>query len=186
MESLIIFVHVIAAIGITGLVLIQHGKGADMGASFGSGASQTIFGSVGSSNALTKSTSWLATVFFATSLVLALFARQQAGQAIEADGLIENTGVITETPAVVEQDVPALATDSAASDIPQAAAAVEQAAGETAPVVDEALQAAMEQAQALAAEAQAAAAEGNPEAVAAEVEEAAADLQNAPAEEPAQ
>ncbi|MEY4641731.1 MAG: hypothetical protein RLZZ227_1725 [Pseudomonadota bacterium] len=51
MESLIIFVHVIAAIGITGLVLIQHGKGADMGASFGSGASQTMFGSVGSGNA---------------------------------------------------------------------------------------------------------------------------------------
>ena len=48
MESIIIFVHVIAAIAITGLVLIQQGKGADMGASFGSGSSQTIFGSSGS------------------------------------------------------------------------------------------------------------------------------------------
>jgi preprotein translocase subunit SecG len=98
---------VLAAIGITGLVLIQHGKGADMGASFGSGASQTIFGSVGSGNALTKSTAWLATVFFATSLVLALFAKQQSAQSIEDEGLIQNTGVLTETPAAA-QDVPAL------------------------------------------------------------------------------
>jgi len=64
MESIIILVHVIAAIAITGLVLIQQGKGADMGASFGSGASQTIFGSSGSGNALTKSTSIMAVVFF--------------------------------------------------------------------------------------------------------------------------
>lgn len=119
MESVIIIVHVLAAIGITGLVLIQHGKGADMGASFGSGASQTIFGSVGSGNALTKSTSWLATVFFATSLVLALFAKQQAGQSIADDGLIQNTGVLTETPAPA-QDLPTV--NNAASDIPQAGA----------------------------------------------------------------
>lgn len=120
MESLIIVVHVLAAIGITGLVLIQHGKGADMGASFGSGASQTIFGSVGSGNALTKSTSWLATVFFATSLVLALFAKQQAGQSIADDGLIQNTGVLTETPAQV-QDLPVVESVTSDSDIPQTA-----------------------------------------------------------------
>jgi preprotein translocase subunit SecG len=108
MESVIIFVHVIAAIGITGLVLMQHGKGADMGASFGSGASQTMFGSVGSGNALTKSTAWLATVFFVTSLTLALFARQQAGQSIEDDGLIQNTGVLTETPAAALRIFPRL------------------------------------------------------------------------------
>lgn len=118
MESLVILVHVLAAIGITGLVLIQHGKGADMGASFGSGASQTIFGSVGSGNALTKSTSWLATIFFATSLVLALFAKQQAGQSIQDDGLIQNTGVLTELPAV-SQDLPQV--QNLSSDIPQAA-----------------------------------------------------------------
>ncbi|MDY6982657.1 MAG: preprotein translocase subunit SecG [Pseudomonadota bacterium] len=122
MESLIIVVHVLAAIGITGLVLIQHGKGADMGASFGSGASQTIFGSVGSGNALTKSTSWLATVFFATSLVLALFAKQQAGQSITDDGLIQNTGVLTETPAPL-QDLPVVESVTPGSDdLPQAAA----------------------------------------------------------------
>lgn len=124
MESVIIIVHVLAAIGITGLVLIQHGKGADMGASFGSGASQTIFGSVGSGNALTKSTSWLATVFFATSLVLALFAKQQAGQSIADDGLIQNTGVLTETPAPA-QDLPTV--ESVTSDIPQTNAAAQEA-----------------------------------------------------------
>jgi preprotein translocase subunit SecG len=91
MEFAIIIVHVVAALGITGLVLIQHGKGADMGASFGSGASQTIFGSAGSGNALTKSTSWLAIVFFVTSLGLAILARQQADQSIQNNNLIENT-----------------------------------------------------------------------------------------------
>lgn len=140
MESAIIFVHVIAALGITGLVLLQHGKGADMGASFGSGASQTMFGSVGSGNALTKSTSWLAMIFFATSLVLALFAKQQAGQSIQDDGLIENTSVLTETPAVqVDQDLPVLPGELPAEQT------------ET-PVIDEALQAAFAQAAALAAE----------------------------------
>jgi preprotein translocase subunit SecG len=125
METLIVVVHVLAALGVTGLVLIQHGKGADMGASFGSGASQTIFGSVGSGNALTKSTTWLATVFFITSLVLALFANQQAGQNIQDSLLIENpeqldTGIPQET----DTTVPA---DPVTSDLPAAPAAESQA-----------------------------------------------------------
>jgi preprotein translocase subunit SecG len=143
MESLVILVHVLAAIGITGLVLMQHGKGADMGASFGSGASGTIFGSVGTGNALTKSTAWLATVFFITSLVLALYAKQQSGQAIENDGLIENTEVLNEVPAAAVDDVPAA--ESVASDVPQTPAA------EQAPA-DDALQAAADAAAAAGAE----------------------------------
>ena len=90
METLVVIINVLAALGVTGLVLIQHGKGADMGASFGSGASQTIFGSVGSGNALTKSTTWLATVFFITSIILAVFAKNQATQGIQDSLLIEN------------------------------------------------------------------------------------------------
>ena len=90
MESMIIFVHVIAAVAITGLVLIQQGKGADMGASFGSGSSQTIFGSSGSGNVLSKSTSIIAVIFFITSLGLAVLARQQADLSIEDSGLIQN------------------------------------------------------------------------------------------------
>jgi len=132
MESLIIFVHVIAAIAITGLVLIQQGKGADMGASFGSGASQTLFGSSGSGNALTKSTSIMAVVFFITSLGLAIIARQQASLSVDDSGLIENLDEIAAAPAtqsaaedlpfVVEEaldDVPELATETAVEgDIP--------------------------------------------------------------------
>ena len=118
MESLVIIVHVLAAIGITGLVLIQHGKGADMGASFGSGASQTIFGSVGSGNALTKSTTWLAVIFFVTSLTLALFAKQQAAQGIQDDSLIENTGILGELVPAPQQDVPVVPGGDAASDVP--------------------------------------------------------------------
>src|SRR6188768_1315137 len=116
MQNLVVIVHVLAALGVTGLVLIQHGKGADMGASFGSGASQTIFGSVGSGNALTKSTSWLATIFFITSLILALFAKQQAGQGIQDSLLIDNS----DQPAAEvrqESDIP-VSTDAAVSDVP--------------------------------------------------------------------
>ena len=76
METLVIIVHVIAAIAIIGLVLLQQGKGAETGAAFGSGASQTVFGSGGSGNFLTRTTSLAAVVFFATSLVLAVFAKQ--------------------------------------------------------------------------------------------------------------
>jgi preprotein translocase subunit SecG len=90
MESLIIIVHVIAAIALTMLVLLQRGKGAEMGASFGSGASQTLFGSSGSGNVLTKSTTIFATVFFITSLSLAVIARQAADTDRLGGTLIEN------------------------------------------------------------------------------------------------
>lgn len=122
MESLIIIVHVVAAIGITGLVLLQQGKGADMGASFGSGASQTLFGSVGSGNALTKSTAWLAVVFFATSLGLALYAKQRAAGGVTTESsLIQNRDqietLINTAPA---GDLPAAPAAPAEGDLPQA------------------------------------------------------------------
>lgn len=131
MESLIIIVHVLAAIGITALVLLQQGKGADMGASFGSGASQTLFGSVGSSNALTKSTAWLAIIFFSTSLSLALIAKQRASQGVTESSLIENRDQIeTLINAAPAGDLPAApVSDATGTDLPQlpadAAAAVE-------------------------------------------------------------
>jgi preprotein translocase subunit SecG len=70
----ILVVHVVAALGIIGLVLLQHGKGADMGAAFGSGSSGSLFGATGSANFLSRTTSVLAAVFFATSLGLAYVA----------------------------------------------------------------------------------------------------------------
>lgn len=70
----VLVVHVLVALGIIGLVLIQHGKGADMGASFGSGASGSLFGATGSANFLSRFTAVLATIFFLTSLGLAYIA----------------------------------------------------------------------------------------------------------------
>jgi preprotein translocase subunit SecG len=68
--EILIFVYVIVALMLIGFVLIQQGKGADMGASFGSGGSNTVFGSTGSGNFLTRTTAILATLFFVISLIL--------------------------------------------------------------------------------------------------------------------
>ena len=72
--NLIIVVHVMVALAIIGLVLLQHGKGADMGSGFGGGASSSLFGATGSANFLSRATAVLATQFFVLSLVLAYIA----------------------------------------------------------------------------------------------------------------
>lgn len=73
-EQILTIIHVVVSIGIVGLVLIQHGKGADAGAAFGSGASGTVFGSGGSASFLTRLTAVFAAGFFITSLALAMYA----------------------------------------------------------------------------------------------------------------
>ena len=78
MEQLMLVVYVLLAVAMVGLILLQQGKGADMGASFGSGASQTVFGSAGSGNVLTRSTAILATAFFLASVGLAVMAKHKA------------------------------------------------------------------------------------------------------------
>ncbi|MEM5438926.1 preprotein translocase subunit SecG [Paraburkholderia diazotrophica] len=70
LKTLIIVVQLLSALGVIGLVLLQHGKGADMGAAFGSGASGSLFGATGSANFLSRTTAILAAVFFATTLAL--------------------------------------------------------------------------------------------------------------------
>ena len=72
--TLVLVVHVLAALGVIGLVLLQHGKGADVGAAFGSGASGSLFGATGSANFLSRTTAILAAVFFLSSLGLAYLA----------------------------------------------------------------------------------------------------------------
>ncbi len=72
--TLILIIDVVVALGIIGLVLLQHGKGADVGAAFGSGASGSLFGASGSANFLSRSTAILAVVFFVTTFVLAYLA----------------------------------------------------------------------------------------------------------------
>ena len=79
MEKVILVVHLLTAFAIIGMILLQQGKGADAGASFGAGASQTLFGSGGTWNFFSKATAALATLFFATSFGLAVIAKNTAG-----------------------------------------------------------------------------------------------------------
>ncbi|MDY0963817.1 MULTISPECIES: preprotein translocase subunit SecG [Massilia] len=78
--NLIIVVQVVSALAIIGLVLMQHGKGADMGAAFGSGASGSLFGASGSSNFLSKSTAVAAAIFFGSTLALAYIGNSGSGE----------------------------------------------------------------------------------------------------------
>jgi len=80
LETLLLVVHLIVAAGICGLVLLQHGKGADMGAAFGSGSSGSVFGAAGSTNFLSRSTAVLAALFFASSLGLTWFATSHSAE----------------------------------------------------------------------------------------------------------
>ena len=86
METILLIVHVLVGASVIGLVLLQQGKGADAGASFGGGASQTVFGSAGAGSFLVKLTAGLAALFFATSLALAVIAKQNA-EAVGSRGL---------------------------------------------------------------------------------------------------
>jgi preprotein translocase subunit SecG len=78
MMNLVVALQILAALVMIGLVLIQHGKGADMGASFGSGASGSLFGATGSANFLSRSTAACAAIFFACTLALAFFANDRS------------------------------------------------------------------------------------------------------------
>jgi preprotein translocase subunit SecG len=97
--NLIVVVQVLSALVIIGLVLLQHGKGADMGAAFGSGASGSLFGATGSSNFLSKSTAVAAAIFFASTLALAYFGSNRP-HASSGGGVMEHVQVApAKTPA---------------------------------------------------------------------------------------
>src|SRR5688572_23966185 len=89
MQTVILILHIAAALGIVGLVLLQHGKGADVGAAFGSGSAGSVFGASGSANFLSRATAVLALVFFATSLGLTYLSSRKA----------DTGGVMLEQPA---------------------------------------------------------------------------------------
>ena len=111
MEQIIIISHLLVALVIIGLIMLQQGKGADMGASFGAGASQTLFGSTGSGNVLTKATAWLVAAFFATSFGLALIATNASRPAddlgIDIPAASLQAGQAQEELPVVDDEVPA-------------------------------------------------------------------------------
>ena len=105
MEQLILVVHLVVALTIIGLILLQRGKGADVGASFGGGASQTVFGSSGGGNVLTSATGWLSAIFFVTSFGLAMIADQRFSG---SDDLGFEVPLESSAPAVLESDIPVL------------------------------------------------------------------------------
>ena len=99
-ETLVLVFHVAAALAVIGLVLIQHGKGADAGAGFGGGASSTVFGSGGAGNFLQRITTCIAIAFFVTSFGLAFYAKEKS-QAARGLGI----PMVVEAPVLrVEQD----------------------------------------------------------------------------------
>lgn len=127
MESVLVVVHLFLAIGLVGLILIQHGKGADMGAAFGSGASATVFGSRGASNFLSRSTAILAAAFFVTSLTLAYYAMQVNEPQTVMEGVQPAAAeqALPEVPAPAGSDLPSVpeAPVSSVPSIPEVPAA---------------------------------------------------------------
>ncbi len=122
MATALLIIHVLISMAIIGLILLQHGKGADAGAAFGSGASGTVFGARGSGSFLSRATAVLATLFFITSLSLAYFVHQDTGPA----SIMEPAGVekaaesaapqVSEAPPTVSTP----AAPNAAEDVPVA------------------------------------------------------------------
>jgi preprotein translocase subunit SecG len=123
-EILISLVHVIAAIGVVGLVLLQHGKGADMGAAFGSGSSGSLFGASGSANFLSRTTAVLAAVFFLTSMGLTYVTSHKPQQSSVMDTQKTEqpaTQPPAQAPGVTDKPVESAPADGAskAKDIPK-------------------------------------------------------------------
>jgi len=119
MQSIALVIHVILAVAVIGLVLMQHGKGADAGAAFGSGASATVFGARGSASFLTRATTILAAAFFATSIFLFYLAahRDSSVRSVtDIPGIVEDVAPVQEAPSDlpggVEQDAGAQSTEA--------------------------------------------------------------------------
>jgi preprotein translocase subunit SecG len=118
--TLIIVLHVLIALAIIGLVLLQHGKGADMGSGFGSGASGSLFGATGSANFLSRTTAVLATVFFLTSLGLAYLATSKPRTSASVmEGARTEKPVPDAAKPAAEVPKPAPADGSKAKDVPE-------------------------------------------------------------------
>lgn len=116
MANILLAIHVLAAVAIVVLVLLQQGKGADMGAAFG-GGSQTVFGAQGSANFLSRMTAMLATIFFFTSISLAYYYGQSTEPQSVTDQVTEQQ---SETKVSDQPSAPEAADTSGESDIPVA------------------------------------------------------------------
>ncbi len=130
MQTILTVFQVFLSLGLIGLVLIQHGKGADAGAAFGSGASATVFGAQGSGSFLTRLTAILAALFFLTSMALAYYATQASGPAglmdKMGDAVVIPSAPVESVPSPTNSDVPAIpgaaavSSESSATDVPVA------------------------------------------------------------------
>lgn len=132
MEPLIIALHILVSIAIVALILLQQGKGAEVGASFGSGGSQTLFGSTGSGNFLSHTTAILVAIFFVTSFGLSILAKNKSGaghsdEGVPSAAVIEQHNKDAQQPAA--NTTPAVEKTAPAGDAPVAPEA-------TAPVAD--------------------------------------------------
>ncbi|MDP1659525.1 MAG: preprotein translocase subunit SecG [Methylotenera sp.] len=121
MEKFVLVIHVIAALGVITLVLLQHGKGADMGASFGAGASGSLFGVSGSANFMSRATAAFVVVFFTTSLTLAYMAshKESRGSVIKANATQDVTPKAVDATTTVPVTTPAEADATTTQDIPK-------------------------------------------------------------------
>lgn len=135
MYTILVVLHVLVSIALIGLVLIQHGKGADAGAAFGSGASGTVFGARGSANFLTRVTAWLAAAFFILSLALAYIVHGRSNSESVVDGLAAPaTEAVVPAPVQLPVEGAAAPTAPAAPTSDEAAPQVQEApAAEIAP-----------------------------------------------------
>jgi preprotein translocase subunit SecG len=116
--NLVLVVQLVAAIAMIGLVLVQHGKGADMGASFGSGASGSLFGATGSANFLSRSTAVCAGVFFICTLALAFFSNSATMRAPSAGGSVLDRAATPVVAASAAASAPVVAPSAPTSGIP--------------------------------------------------------------------
>ncbi|MFM9969973.1 MAG: preprotein translocase subunit SecG [Burkholderiales bacterium] len=119
----VLIVHVVAALGIIGLVLLQHGKGADMGAAFGGGASGSLFGATGSANFLSRATAVLALIFFLTSLGLAYIATHRPK---ESSGVMDSIKENSVVPSPVNTAPAGAAPQVDAVPVPQSSGAAQK------------------------------------------------------------
>ncbi len=126
MESILLVVHVIVALFIVALIMLQQGKGAEMGASFGSGGSQTVFGAAGTGNFFSRMTGIFVAIFFATSFILAMIAQSNVAPDDEPIPVLET----------MIDDVPSIDIESATGDVPELS--IENSVDEVAAPVDNA------------------------------------------------
>ena len=125
--SVVIVIQIVAALAMIGLVLVQHGKGADMGASFGSGASGSLFGATGSANFLSRTTAVLAAIFFAATTYLSFIANDRARPVDDGASVLDRPAS-TAPAASVPATGTAPLTEASSAAAPTAPAAADEAA----------------------------------------------------------